>query len=242
MRTSALLVSLVLTVSLPASDFERVLLPVTVFDVPGAHGSLWRSELWAHIRVGGVVILPIRIADAQPFRAGSHSVPVFLRRSGEPPGQFIIVTRERLDDVDFYLRVRDQSRLDETWGTEIPVVRESRFRSEAIAFVPVPLDEARFRNTLRVYAANEEGGEVRVRITLLANPPAAARVIHESVHHLGPTGHPYLPPYAEVTFSGSGESGAARVDVEPLSADLRFWAFVSTTHNATQHVTTITPQ
>jgi hypothetical protein len=32
-----------------------------------------------------------------------------------------------------------------------------------------------------------------------------------------------------------------RVDVEAVSAGLRFWAFASVTNNATQHVTVVTP-
>ena len=35
---------------------------------------------------------------------------------------------------------------------------------------------------------------------------------------------------------------AVRIEIEPLTADLRFWAFVSVTNNETQHVTVITPQ
>jgi hypothetical protein len=32
-----------------------------------------------------------------------------------------------------------------------------------------------------------------------------------------------------------------RIVLDPVSADLRFWAFVSVTNNETQHVTVITP-
>ena len=32
-----------------------------------------------------------------------------------------------------------------------------------------------------------------------------------------------------------------RIDLDPVTADLRIWAFVSTTHNATQQVTVIAP-
>lgn len=32
-----------------------------------------------------------------------------------------------------------------------------------------------------------------------------------------------------------------RIDIDPITPGLRFWAFISVTHNATQHVTVITP-
>src|SRR5688572_31191553 len=79
MRLVALLLLLLANVNVVAVGVERVLLPITVLDVPGAHGSLWRSELWAHVYATGVVILPLRIADYQPVPVGTQLVPVFLR-------------------------------------------------------------------------------------------------------------------------------------------------------------------
>jgi len=227
-----------------AADMERVLLPITVLDVPGAHGSVWRSEFWAHIRVPGVVILPLRISDAQPLPAGSQTVPIFLHDANETPGQFIQVTRELLEGVDFNLRVRDRSRAGETWGTEIPVVRESEFRSGPIALLPLAVEPA-FRNTVRIYVANEDGGDVIVRVTLIDPETHANRIVYESTHRCQPTGSLFHPSYAQISIEGlvSGdEQGVARVDIEPVSSDLRIWAFASTTDNATQHFTTITPQ
>lgn len=245
MRRCAFLLLLMVAAHLSASDFERVLLPITVLQIPGAHGSSWQSDLWAHVRVDGVVIRPLRIAHVTPLRAGTQTVPVFLHRIGEPPGQFIEVTSALLDDVELNLRVRDSSREHETWGTEIPIVRERDFHREAIALVPIPAGDARFRSMLRIYGANGDGAAVRVRLTLVATPLAPARVIHESTHTFEPAISPYQPAYLELSLdplAGREDGGVVRVDVEPLTPGLRFWAFASITHNETQHFTTITPQ
>jgi hypothetical protein len=38
------------------------------------------------------------------------------------------------------------------------------------------------------------------------------------------------------------KDAAVRVEVTPLTAGSRYWAFVSATNNTTNHVTLITPQ
>jgi len=226
--------------------YERVLLPITVLDVPGVNGSIWRSEAWVHLREGGVSILPLRIADSNPLPAGSDVLGIFLYRQGQPVGQFVLVTKELIDTVDFNLRVRDMSRTSDTWGTEIPAVRESEFRAKPIALLPLPIDSG-FRSTLRVYGWEESGGDVRVRVTVINTNNSTDHTVHEQTYSLSHVNTQYGVPYLQLAVDdlvgdSATETGLVRVDVEPVTEGLRLWAFVSTTDNETQHFTTITPQ
>jgi hypothetical protein len=230
MRRLMLTALLLIAVRLHGLETERVLLPIAVQDVPGAYGSVWTSEVWADIRASGVTILLVRQPHANPQPPGSQQLSLFLSEAGSEPGQFLAVTRGA--DITFNLRVRDQTRDAETWGTEIPVVWERDFRT-TVTLLPVPANDE-FRSTVRVYGATE--GAVRVRITDLET----SAVLSDDIVTLPPTISEFLPPYAELNLPSN--ANRMRVDVDAASPDLRFWAFASVTNNATQHVTTITPQ
>lgn len=225
----------------------RVLLPVAIENVPGARGSLWTSELWIHNGTPDTVMVgPTRLASEYRIPAGqTDEPPIFLRSDGSHPGLFLFVESEDHMDVTFNLRIQDLSRQAETWGTEIPVVRDTEFHGGKLVLLNVPLDE-RFRQTLRIYESDlMEDSAVLV-----------------SVYRMGFAGDDLLlderrvdlrlaipdrsPAYAQIdSFSGfSGLAGTERVRVEimPMTEDMRLWAFVSVTNNETQHVTTITPQ
>ncbi len=226
------------------ADLERVLVPIMTETIAGAHGSLWTSELWVNVTTdAGVTILPLRIADILPIRRESLRLPLFRSPAGHPPGQFILVSSELLDDVHFNLRIRDLSRQAETWGTEIPVVREQDFATGPISLLPLPLD-TRFRSTVRIYASDAAGGALRVRVTTIEDDGPAGRPLYDQIVVLPPSASPYVPPYGEIALHAvlPHEVAVARIDVEPVTAGLRFWAFASVTHNETQHVTTVSPQ
>jgi hypothetical protein len=227
------------------TQFTRVLLPITTETVPGANGSLWESELWVHASSDeGATILPLSLSDVGPLKHISLRLPIFEAPVGQPPGQIILVSSNALADVQFNLRVRDLSRQAETWGTEIPVVREDEFRVKPVALLPVPLGSG-FRAMVRVYGLERTGGAVRVRVSTIEDDPSVPlRVVYEETWQLNPTSSRHDPPYAEIPLSVfvPGSDAVARVDVEPLTPGLAFWSFVSVTHNATQHVTVISPR
>jgi hypothetical protein len=230
MRRLTLTALLLSALQLHAFEAERVLLPISVREVPGAYGSLWTSEVWVDIRASGVSIVPLRITDTNPQFPGSQELAVVLFDAGHTPGLFLGVSRGA--DITFNLRVRDLTRAAETWGTEIPVVWERDFRT-TVTLLPVPANDE-FRSTVRVYGATE--GMVRVRITDLAT----SAVLSDDIVTLPPTISEFLPSYAELNLPAN--ENPMRVDVDTASPDLRFWAFASVTNNTTQHVTTISPQ
>jgi hypothetical protein len=58
---------------------------------------------------------------------------------------------------------------------------------------------------------------------------------------------PPLPAFAELdlaaTFPAAAQAGSIfNVAIEPLTSNLRFWAFITVTDNTTNEVTAITPQ
>jgi len=188
------------------------------------------------------------------------------RRSGG--GVFVYVGQPGTGKVTFNLRVQDTSRQEQTWGTSIPVVREKDVYTTTLHLLDVPVDP-RFRSALRVYDFDTNDGDpkqVRVRVYDLCGafftplpvdcPTGAARI--DTVLTLTGGAGPQYPSTATVgdivnAFPelgnvqpipqpfGDARPAAVRIDIDPVTPNLRFWAFVSATNNATQHVTAILP-
>jgi hypothetical protein len=245
-RTLAALVVLFSTTAAVAQQTaRRVLLPVAMETVAGANGSLWSTELWFHANSEeGVSIIPLSVSDAPPFRHVSIRLPIFYAHPGQPPGQFLVITRGRWEDKELNLRVRDLSRGNETWGTEIPVVPEDEFRTKTIALLPVPLGSG-FRAMVRIYGLEQTGGAVRVKVTTIEDEPSVPLgVVYDHTLQLPPTASQFAPPYTQLALYVElpASNALARVEIEPLTPGLAFWAFASITDNETQHVTVVSPQ
>lgn len=234
------------------ADYEMVLLPILAERTPGMFGSDWFTifRLYNDAEIPAA-FHPIRCDTLCPG-TGTFYVP--SRRThgpsteyasvGEPPGRLFYVHRNVAQRVTFNLRIHDRSRQSQTWGTEIPVIREPEFLVGKAQLIDVPID-ARFRPTLRIYDVDGTGrAEITVRVysafspTLLTEMRLPLLVIGRQQNP------PTLPGYAQLDRFGELFPGEQwlRIELEPASAGLRYWAFVSVTNNETQHVTTITPQ
>lgn len=222
----------------PLAQLERILLPVLTPPVPGAFGSEFRTALRLlntgerTLEVFGLtqncVVLCIDpqgiTMQLEPDQAaGEHDI-IYLGN----PGRFIYISPEQSRDFSAHLRVYDTSRAAENFGTAIPVVRHSLFRTSAFGLLNVPTDP-RFRNTLRLYST----APTTVTIEGL---DAAPRVMALSG---GST--PHEPAYAVLSFSGT-EAGLKDLIVTPAAGGPAVWGFVSVTNNLTQHITTISPR
>jgi hypothetical protein len=104
-----------------ATAAEEILLPILTPETPGAHGSIWASEVWIYnasdhpISVGGL------------FPPGASQIPAKTTYGAtgsnrNVPGGFISVAEGEGQHLRFNLRVRDVSRQALTWGTQISVV------------------------------------------------------------------------------------------------------------------------
>jgi hypothetical protein len=243
-------------------EYETILLPALTNDViPGAYGSQWKID---HTVYNGNAI------DLQPYSDYMHflyvcmilcpntstipagkAIPVpMMFGTSRPPNWILHVRREVADALTFSLRVRDLSRQSETWGTEIPVVREVRFKP-TLQLLDVPLQE-RFRQTLRIFALPSPTccGAVRVRFyslqsgALLYETTAQLQLPAFATDIPGSPDFPVQPEGAEVdqlnTIPELAGTSSVRIELDGVSRKL--WAYVGVTNNATQHVTIVSPQ
>lgn len=263
-RVTLGLVAACFTLSLHASepsqnpaDYERVLIPIVVSrGLPGAFGSLWTSELWvrnagdqtAWITEGPPVC---NIGCDEDHHVLFPRTTVSLPPGGralDHPGYLVHVQRGR--DIAFNLRVRDLSRADGSWGTELPVVRESELLRGDTELINIPNEDG-FRVLLRVYDPSAlPARSVRVRVYPVRGDSLLGErwLALDDVKLPFPVpDFPYHPGYAEVYLSETSFPGIAgherlRIELRPEPGDFGYWAFATVTHNETQHVTTITPQ
>lgn len=241
---------------------EKVLIPVVTFDpVPGANGSLWDTELVvtntspSAIRVHGVLErdcqgLPCTNVETVPPKTTMAIFPI----GGSDRLAALIRVEGASESVFFNLRVRDLSRQSETWGTQLPVVRERDLRTGMTVLANIPVQD-QFRQTLRIYGmAGDAGAELRLRLyeirpgELGSALPTPDSLLGEKVVTLRPPiggEGDQSPQYLELSdltqIGPLGTTGRVLLHVEPVTIGLRYWALLSVTHNATQHVTTIAP-
>jgi hypothetical protein len=222
------------------SDFERVLIPVSVSNVAGAYGSLWSTEMWYRNNGNApVAIFPLAVSDFVPAVGQTSRLPVFMLPAGAP-GQIVFVERQGAENVQFDLRLFNRADPAASWGTKLSVVREQEFRS-SVDLISVPTSSA-FRSALRVYALPDVN---------VATDDVLVRIYSEAV------GEPLLAsfstplngaqPYAAVlsladAFPEIRQADRVHVHVESMTGKLKIWAFVSVVSNTTQNVSLVTPE
>ncbi|MDQ3279973.1 MAG: DUF11 domain-containing protein [Acidobacteriota bacterium] len=221
--------TMTLVVGAAPETWTRILVPLVPAETPGANGSLWRSEV--KMLTSGAMVEP------QLGATGSHA------------GQFLYVREWEAGKVQLNARVWDVSRESETAGSEIPIAREPDFLSTPIELLGIPM-AAHYRHTLRVYDLESRNG-ARVAIRVYANretTPRAnvVRTLTVASDAKAPNAQlPIEPAYLELDPAMLGsvaDASTIRVEVEPLDAGERIWAFVSVTSNETHHVTTFSAQ
>jgi len=236
-----------------SSAAEKVLLPIHVREVPGAFGSVWTSFLSVTNHSTQPIVIfgltPCELAPClpEPVPGGSSFSPCEFRSFAEAEA-------DDISDVSFLLRVQDLSRQSETWGTVIPTVRErnATLSPGRLELLDVPVSNS-FRAMLRVYSFLP-GVEAFVRLRAYAPASSsclptqgADALIHDSVQTLkvsadAPLEEPPILSLALATISEIEAYERVRIEVEPITTDVGFWAFVSVTNNETQHMTAIIPQ
>jgi|SRR5687768_17246499 len=244
---------------------QRVLVPVSVADVPGAVGSLWTAELWAvnaNAEKAGVAALPC-LVDPVAFCAATvdllagRSTRIPPLGNADSPGVLLLVPTHLANQIGFTLHVRDLSRQSESWGAEIPVVRERDFFTNPSHITSIPFGSG-YRQTLRIYALLDSISSARFRVKLYeVTGTANDRLLREDIVTLEPPPPPppnrIGTPLAQITLTDLfaieiGGVNRVRVSIEPMTEPtallppIPYWAFVSITNNQTQQVTTVTPR
>ncbi len=242
-----------------SNSFQRgtVLLPlIWIGETQGAYGSRWRSDLVIHDRIAGRVspdpkYLP-KANDANPSR--------FLNL-----GEILHTSIDFAERATIQLRVHEGSQQAETWGVEIPVVRDTDLHIERVTLVAVPTD-TRFRVALRIYMVNgmRDTGSVAMPFWVRIFPEGAQTpIVEDRVFVATPyptqlqnTKEPLYPAIYQdfdlaLRYPAIAGYESIRIEIEPdgllpapTAAGRRplFWAFAGITHKASQHVTIISPQ
>lgn len=247
-----------------AQNRQRVLLPVTPGFVPGAHGSQWSTE--AVISNSGDTPLQVDgylsathcgiLCPGAPPLPPQQSIVVDVTLKCETPGVYLFVDAARVADLAVTLRSRDLSRQLETFGTAIPVITSSGLYASEFAINDIPM-EGQFRSTLRIFNVDGTPGPIAIRFyeadptRRWPNSPNtnADRLLlqFEAQFHVPQFGGgtASCPAAFELPLDTRPELAGVprlRVEIQPLDGRKSYWAYVSTTHNTTQHVTVIAPK
>ena len=138
-----------------AGNWSCILVPFASAETPGAHGSLWKTEIRGLIESDtypefapsdcGTQVDPCSLP---PLRRVFDAAEDDLLSRGTGP-QFLYVRREDASKVTFTTRVYDSSKSETTAGAFIPMARKDDFSTEGLSLFGIPV-APEFRSTLRI--------------------------------------------------------------------------------------------
>ncbi|MGN6185732.1 MAG: hypothetical protein ACTHQM_19015 [Thermoanaerobaculia bacterium] len=242
---------LVFLLGLPAFAAELVLVPLW-YQGPGSQGSYWTTHLSVY-NTGNYIepydrgVLPCQwLLD--PCPRGFWKQKMLVYQAPEALSGGFLMAVEGADNLAYTLRVFDQAAQLEDLGVDIPVVRERDLRTNAIQLMDIPAsDPELFRYLLRIYAiGNASNPIVRVNGWLTMADGSSDLVVTKEIrltqirHGLG---HFYGEESELVRrlIQFTGGMGQLRIEIEPMSPNLRWWGMLSATNNRTNDVTIVTP-
>lgn len=235
---------------------HRIVLPLPIGELPGQHGSQWRTELAIRntgpeevkllnsnsecrvtCPIGEFRIAPNTTLILSPANSPTYSEPQILRVA---PGTTPTSPAEWLR---FQFRAHDVSRRTDNWGVEIPVLRPSAFiGNESVHLLNIPAD-ARYRHLIRVYAVD---ATAPVRVRLIARATATGALLKDATIELAAAPEfeeRWTPAYAPLSdVISPTEASAFDIELRAVDQVTPIWAFASVTNNETQHVSVVTPQ
>lgn len=242
-------------------DFETILLPISFapwHTVEGAFGTLWRMELWFHNGSDRDVLtfqpltdgfcVPVPCSILAP--AGKRGIYFNDLNNEGGNGAFLHVSNGIRDRISFSARLLETSRMAQPTGVALPIVRESEFLAGPSDLLGIPSGPG-IRSALRVYdpvlqrgsavivdVIDEQGNVIATKVLYPGNHPAVP-VVREDRFYNRPGVDAIMDLAAEFPILATHDRFHLRL--RPLQEGVRYWAFVSVTHNDTQHVLLITP-
>lgn len=231
----------------PQPPYQQYLIPNVANDVPGAFGSIWRSEL-ALFNTGAMqhsIVGPFCDPASTTCNStlvldpSAGAIPVLVPQYAGTDGAFLYVSLPT-SDIASEFRVSDLSRQSQTWGTELPLVPTAQFRDH-VDLLNIPTD-SRYRLTLRIYST----GVAEARVHTIAFPSQAELAVQDVPLTTPPTlsqGLNLSPAYARMTLPLITTADRIRLKIDQiLAGGSPIFAFLTVTNNDTQQVTAITPQ
>jgi hypothetical protein len=235
-----------------ATDWSRILVPLTMEDTPGANGALWKTEITGLIDGEDVLIAPEGCGPVEDPCSRPPLQRAFDVRDEDlivsiGTAQFIYVKRDQAHLLRVNTRVYDSARETETAGAFVPSARDEDFSPAGVALLGIPV-APQFRSMLRVY--DYDGDDTPVLVSLYgddADEPFSTTTHSlqaESEFTLTTALLPGQPATGQIDLTPlipAGSYERVRVAVRPLQPGSRIWGFVSITNNETHHVTVVTP-
>ncbi|MDQ3279972.1 MAG: hypothetical protein M3Q69_01000 [Acidobacteriota bacterium] len=238
-----------------ASQYERILVPLAYpfLGLPGGSNYPWFTTVQVYLDGNTPIETFPECLDVKcPAEAFDPGRPLgfgpFVQRSTY--GRFLAFHRGDADKVHINIRVMHRSRAADTWGAEVPIVREKDLKTGKIVLLSLPTSRA-FRRTLRIY---DDGLTPDPRVLVVVHPFDETTTIASFIRPLAPQSGgvtpallPRFPSYAEFDPVLDGAIDSTRtpivwLEIIPLTPGMRFWAMASVTHSETNNVTIITPQ
>ncbi len=240
--------------------YEEVLLPVYLDEtVPGAFGSVWKSDFWLHNDVQEPLYVapwPCPLNQVCPpvypltktvlQNETVHNLDPLFHEPSANPSRILYLSHK---NASMSLRIGDISRSTLNAGTDIPVVRESEMRTGLTQLFKVPMTPD-FRVMLRVYDTARTQSSFVVRVYDQSNLTASAPPAHTftlTATTAQTNDFRTEAAYAQFDITSLLQLNNlfdeyVRLEIEPQQPGSRYWAFASITNNATQLITLSTPQ
>jgi hypothetical protein len=245
------LASLLCAFALPifAQEMEQVLLTVAPSLVMCAYNSRYDTHLVVYNQNARKVMAACA-GDGCGEIGPTAGREITGNASSVPLPTFLYMPKADADGVRMSLIVEsgDRDNQEDRSFAELPIVRASDFVDKKLTFVGVRMDPG-FRQTLRIFGLDGTTfGKVQVR----AYDLATEELVYDEPMWLWPLsderndqGQALRPSFnMECDLSGDipANGHQVRLEIEPLTEGLKFWAFVSVTNNRTQHFYTIVPR
>ncbi|HKR62940.1 MAG TPA: hypothetical protein VJZ00_04345 [Thermoanaerobaculia bacterium] len=248
-----LLVFLLSAAALPLFAASELVLVPLWYAGPGDAGSNWTTHLSVYntgyyAEPNDRAILPCQwLAD--PCPRGFWTDKMIVYRAPQPYSGGFVMQVSDPDKLHFSLRIFEEAAQAEDLGLDLPVVRERELRRGPIQIMDIPIgDPQNFRYTLRMYGIGDATTcTMRVNGYVAMADGTPDLVVTREIQLIRVPqglGHFYFEDNTIIRdlILATGGQGQLRVELEPVSSNMRWWAFASSTNNRTQDVTIVTPR
>jgi len=244
----ALLVVLLLSSPLAAADYERVMLPIAPMSMDCNYDSHYDVTLTIYNAGDRAVARPCGDVSCGEV-AAKGAIAVTSSPIPKPMPAYIYLPKDEAGQLQLALQTESGTANrdpEQRFFTELPIVRDSDFKTGKTEFVDVRIDP-NWRQSLRLYGLN---GHEATDITMRVFSMTTGALLAEEVFRLWPVasanemGFDNAPSFAmECDLSEDTEliGHIVRIELEPVKSDTRYWSFLSVTNNRTQHFYTRLP-